>query len=209
MPLFTKGSYPDGKKASTQGLSPIEGAVLRGGRRQEARRQADRVPDHDPDDLQRRHARHPAGPGRRPDKIESWKELLNPKYKGKTALVDMPPVGVMDAAMAIESRGDLKYDDKGNMTKAEIDKTIKILIDLKKGGHFRSFWSTFDQSVNLMASGEVVIQSMWSPAVTAVRTPRHRLLLRAAQGRLSRLVRRPGADEASQRASSSTPPTNT
>jgi Spermidine/putrescine-binding periplasmic protein len=43
------------------------------------------------------------------------------------------------------------------------------MIGMKKGGHFRSFWSTFDQSVNLMASGEVVIQSMWSPAVTAVR----------------------------------------
>ena len=72
--------------------------------------------------------------------------------------------------MALESRGDFKYVDKGNMTKEEIDKTIKIMIDLKKGGHFRSFWSTFDQSVNLMASGEVVIQSMWSPAVTAVRS---------------------------------------
>src|SRR3546814_9002883 len=33
----------------------------------------------------------------------------------------------------------------------------------------RAFWKTFDESVNLMASGEVVIQSMWSPAVTAVR----------------------------------------
>ena len=56
------------------------------------------------------------------------------------------------------------------MTKAEIDKTVKIMQDLKKSGHFRSFWSNFDQSVNLMASGEVVIQSMWSPAVTAVRS---------------------------------------
>ena len=72
--------------------------------------------------------------------------------------------------MALESRGDFKYADKGNMTKAEIDKTIEIMIDLKKAGHFRAFWSTFDQSVNLMASGEVVIQSMWSPAVTAVRS---------------------------------------
>ena len=41
------------------------GDVLRGRRRQEARVQADRVPDHDPDHLQRRHARHPARPGRR------------------------------------------------------------------------------------------------------------------------------------------------
>jgi putative spermidine/putrescine transport system substrate-binding protein len=75
----------------------------------------------------------------------------------------------MDAAMAIESRGDITYGDKGNMTPEEIDKTIQILIDLKKAGHFRAFWTTFDESVNLMASGEVVIQSMWSPAVTAVR----------------------------------------
>jgi len=76
----------------------------------------------------------------------------------------------MDAAMAIESRGDLTYVDKGNMTREEIDKTIEILIDVKKSGQFRAFWSTFDESVNLMASGEVVIQSMWSPAVTAVRS---------------------------------------
>src|SRR2546426_956165 len=75
----------------------------------------------------------------------------------------------MDAAMAIESRGDIKYGDKGNMTKEEIDKTIKILIGAKKSGQFRAFWTTFDESVNLMAAGEVVIQSMWSPAVTAVR----------------------------------------
>ena len=72
--------------------------------------------------------------------------------------------------MALESRGDIKYGDKGNMTKEEIDKTIAILIDAKKAGHFRAFWTTFDESVNLMASGEVVIQSMWSPAVTAVRS---------------------------------------
>jgi putative spermidine/putrescine transport system substrate-binding protein len=44
------------------------------------------------------------------------------------------------------------------------------MMEIKRSGQFRSFWTTFDQSVNLMASGEVVIQSMWSPAVTAVRT---------------------------------------
>ena len=77
------------------------------------------------------------------------------------------------------------------MTKAEIDKTIKFLIKAKKAGQFRAFWKDFDESVNLMASGEVVIQSMWSPAVTAVRSQGHRLQLPAAQGRLSRLGRRP------------------
>ncbi len=101
--------------------------------------------------------------------IEHWNELLNPEFKGKAAIIDVPAIGIMDAALAIESRGDIKYGDKGNMTKEEIDKTIAILIDAKKSGQFRAFWTTFDESVNLMASGEVVIQSMWSPAVTAVR----------------------------------------
>ena len=56
------------------------------------------------------------------------------------------------------------------MTKEEIDKTIDFLIKAKQAGQFRAFWKSFDESVNLMASGEVVIQSMWSPAVAAVRS---------------------------------------
>ena len=84
--------------------------------------------------------------------------------------MNIPSIGIMDAAMALEARGDLKYVDKGNMTREEIDKTIDALIALKRDGQFRAFWSTFDESVNLMAAGEVVIQSMWSPAVTAVKS---------------------------------------
>ena len=168
VPIFTKGEYPDGRKVSRQGVLPYEVQYLSG---------ADAKTFHD-------------GPtkwasgipmiynadtlGIRPDlvkrEIHNWSELLNPEFKGKAAILDVPEIGIMDAAMAIESRGDLKYADKGNMTREEIDKTIAILIDAKKSGQFRAFWSTFDESVNLMASGEVVIQSMWSPAVTAVRS---------------------------------------
>src|SRR5499425_2514802 len=112
--------------------------------------------------------------GIRPDlvgrKIESWKDILDPKFKGKTSILNIPSIGIMDAAMICESAGIMKYGDKGNMTKAEIDKTIEFLIKTKKDGQFRAFWKTFDESVNLMASGEVVIQSMWSPAVSAVRS---------------------------------------
>ncbi|HEX3936002.1 MAG TPA: PotD/PotF family extracellular solute-binding protein [Xanthobacteraceae bacterium] len=112
--------------------------------------------------------------GIRPDligrPIEHWSELLNPDFKGKSALINVPSIGIMDAAMAIESAGKIKYGDKGNQTKAEIDQTIDILTAAKKNGQFRAFWTDFNESVNLMASGEVVIQSMWSPAVTAVRS---------------------------------------
>ncbi len=112
--------------------------------------------------------------GIRPDLIDgpisSWSSLLDPKFKGKAAILNIPSIGIMDAAMALEARGDMTYGDKGNMTKEEIDKTIAALIEAKRAGQFRAFWTDFNESVNLMASGEVVIQSMWSPAVTAVRT---------------------------------------
>jgi len=96
--------------------------------------------------------------------------LLNPEFKGKAAILNIPSIGIMDAALVVEASGLHKYADKGNMTKAEIDLTMKVLTDAKKAGQFRAFWQDFNESVNLMASGEVVIQSMWSPAVTAVRS---------------------------------------
>ena len=72
--------------------------------------------------------------------------------------------------MVCEAMGLVSYGDKGNMTPAEIDATMKVFTEAKKDGQFRAFWKTFDESVNLMSSGEVVIQSMWSPAVTKVRS---------------------------------------
>jgi len=167
VPIFTKGEYPDGRKVSRQGVLPYEVQYLEGVDAKSFHdgptKWASGIPMiYNADTL-----------GIRPDLVKreilNWSELLNPEFKGKAAILDVPEIGIMDAAMAIESRGDLKYADKGNMTREEIDKTIAILIDAKNSGQFRAFWSTFDESVNLMASGEVVIQSMWSPAVTAVR----------------------------------------
>lgn len=169
VPIFTTGTFPDGKPIPAQGLSPMKGGFWDG---PDAKKLAGKPTDwltmlptlFNADTL-----------GIRPDliggrdKVASWGDLLDPAYKGRSALVDYAPVGIMDVAMALEARGEVHYADKGNMTRAEIDKTIKIMEGLKQGGHFRAFWTNFDQSVNLMASGEVVIQSMWSPAVTAVR----------------------------------------
>ncbi len=111
--------------------------------------------------------------GIRPDligrPISTWAELLNPEFKGKASVLDISSIGIMDMAMVCESMGEIKYADKGNKTKAEIDKTIGIFTEAKKAGQFRAFWKSFDESVNLMSSGEVVIQSMWSPAITAVK----------------------------------------
>lgn len=112
--------------------------------------------------------------GIRPDligrPISKWSELLNPEFKGKASILDISSIGIMDMAMVVESMGEYTYPDKGNMTKEEIDMTLGIFTEAKKNGQFRAFWKSFDESVNLMASGEVVIQSMWSPAITAVKS---------------------------------------
>ncbi len=166
--LFTKSIYPDGRPASNQGTTPysVLYATDASGKAfsKTPTTYLNVVPTITNADTL----------GIRPDlvgrPVTSWADLISPDFKGKAALQDNPAIGVIDVAMAVEARGDIKYADKGNMTRDEIDKTIALMEKIKQSGQFRAFWTSFDQSVNLMASGEVVIQSMWSPAVTAVRT---------------------------------------
>jgi putative spermidine/putrescine transport system substrate-binding protein len=166
LPIFTKGEI-NGKVVSRQGISPYEAMYIS---KPDATELHEGVTDwmtflpqvYNADSM-----------GYRPDlikrEITEWKELINPEFRGKAAILDVPAIGIMDAALCFESAGEIKYGNKGNMTKSEIDFTINRLIELKKQGHFRATWTTFDQSVQLMAAGEVIIQSMWSPAVAAVR----------------------------------------
>ena len=167
-PLMTQGKYPDGREVSKQGLAPYTVIYA-------ADSEFKKVSQAPTDWLAVVPTVTNADTlGIRPDLIKrpitSWADLISPEFKGKAALQDQPSTGVIDVAMAMEASGTIKYGNKGNMTKAEIDKTISTMMEIKKSGQVRSFWTSFDQSVNLMASGEVVIQSMWSPAVTAVRT---------------------------------------
>ncbi|NQW84077.1 MAG: extracellular solute-binding protein [Alcaligenaceae bacterium] len=167
-PVITKGELQNGKKLSAQGTAPWEVLYLAGAdSRQFSKTATDFVTliptTYNADTL-----------GIRPDlikrPIESWAELLNPEFKGRAALVNIPSIGMMDAAMVVEATGQHRYADKGNMTKAEIDLTMKIMTQAKKDGQFRGFWKDFNESVTLMASGQTVIQSMWSPAVTKVKS---------------------------------------
>ena len=158
-PAFTKGEI-GGKKIGDQGTAPKKVFYIKG---QDSTEFSDEptqwvtlIPTvYNADTL-----------GIRPDligrPITNWSELLNPEFKGKASILNIPSIGIMDAAMVVESMGEYTYPDKGNMTKDEIDMTMKILTEAKKAGQFRAFWSDFNESVNLMASGEVVIQSMWS-----------------------------------------------
>ena len=131
--------------------------------------------------------------GIRPDlikrPIESWKELLNPEFKGKAAILNIPSIGIMDAAMVVEAMGQHKYADKGNMTKAEIDLTMKMMIEAKKAGQFRALLEGLQrerQPDGLGRGGDPVdvVAGRHRGALQG-----HRLHVPAAEGRLSRLGR--------------------
>ena len=72
--------------------------------------------------------------GIRPDLIKrpinSWSELLNPEFKGKACILNIPLIRDYGCLWLCEAMGDT-YPDKGNMTKAEIDLTMKILRKLR------------------------------------------------------------------------------
>jgi hypothetical protein len=61
------------------------------------------------------------------DRSIAGRELLNPEFKGKAAILDIPSIGIIDAAMVIEAAGAYKYPDEGNMTKPEIDLATNAL----------------------------------------------------------------------------------
>ncbi|MGH7119328.1 MAG: ABC transporter substrate-binding protein [Acetobacteraceae bacterium] len=165
-PLYTKGIF-DGKEVSRIGDSPIK-MMYRESR--DARTFAGKTTDwgsfvpsvFNADTL-----------GIRPDlvgrPIHTWADLISHDFRGRAAIQNIPTNGGMDAMMALQAAGVMKFGNMGDPTKAEIAGMVDQLIRLKKAGHWRALWNTFEESVNLMASGEVVIQSMWSPAVTAVK----------------------------------------
>jgi putative spermidine/putrescine transport system substrate-binding protein len=101
-------------------------------------------------------------------KTESWGWLLDPKYSGKVGIVNAPTIGLFDLALATQAQGLLNFNDIGNLSKIDLDRLFKVLIDFKRQKHFSGFWNSVPESVDFMRTGRVVIQSMFSPAVSAL-----------------------------------------
>ena len=79
-----------------------------------------------------------------------------------------PTIGIFDMALAAQARGLMSFGDIGAMTKAEVNQLFEILIEYKQRGHFNGIWNSVPQSIEFMKSGRVVIESMFSPAASAL-----------------------------------------
>ena len=99
----------------------------------------------------------------------SWSWLFDERVKGRLALVDEPAIGIFDAALAFEARGEIAFADIGNMTIAEIDRLMTLLHARQREGYFCGLWKTAAESAERMSAGRAAIQSMWSPGLSAIR----------------------------------------
>ena len=98
----------------------------------------------------------------------SWAWLFDSAAKGRLFLVDEPGIGVFDAALALEARGDMRFANIGNMSVKEIDAFMEALWVMRKDGLFGGLWKTARQAADAILSGRAGIASMWSPGAAAV-----------------------------------------
>ena len=103
-----------------------------------------------------------------PYETERWGWLFDNRYAGKVAIVNAPTIGIFDLALAAQAQGLMTFTDMGNMSRDEIDALFEIVIAKKRQGHFRGVWTSVPHSIEGMASGEVILSSMFSPAVSVL-----------------------------------------
>ncbi|MGI9334241.1 MAG: ABC transporter substrate-binding protein [Gammaproteobacteria bacterium] len=94
---------------------------------------------------------------------DSWAMLFDPEFKGRVAMQDDFGPTLTNTAIYLHESGQVEIEDRSNMSKDEVKAVAEFLIDQKNKGQFRTFWNGFQQGVDLMASGEVVMMSCWEP----------------------------------------------
>ena len=104
-----------------------------------------------------------------PGEADSWRWLIDERWRGKVAMLRDPTLGMIEAALAVEGAGILKFGDIANLSIEEIDAIITILKEKKRSGHFRGLWETYEDAAKLMERGGVVVQSIFSPAIIKLR----------------------------------------
>ena len=91
--------------------------------------------------------------------------VFDPKLKGKTAMEDAWINSAIFTAMYLKNSENAKIEQPGNLTPHELGLVMEFLIKKKKDGQFRTFWSGWEQGVQLVANQEVWAMTGWEPIV--------------------------------------------
>jgi putative spermidine/putrescine transport system substrate-binding protein len=100
----------------------------------------------------------------------SWGTLYeSEKIKGRVGLENNMYTTFCQAALYVKSKGLAPIGDVANMTPTEAKAVADYLIERKRAGQFRALWTTWEESVDMFASGEVIVANCWEPAVRELR----------------------------------------
>lgn len=95
--------------------------------------------------------------------LTSWDALFDSQFRGRAAMQNDFGPTFTNTAIYLKESGKQDIKDPSNMSAKEVDGVAGFLIDLKKKGHFRTFWDGFQNGVSLLASEEVLVSSCWEP----------------------------------------------
>ena len=97
------------------------------------------------------------------ENINTWEALFDSQFKGYSSIQNS--LGPTFTITAIYLKQSNKQDIKNpsNMTKDEIKGVCEFLIKMKKRGQFNKIWKSFNEGVELLANGEVLVSSCWEP----------------------------------------------
>ena len=101
------------------------------------------------------------------EEVNSFGALFDPKWRGNVALDDNYNAAGLKAAIYLKHAGLADIGNPTDMTPSEINTVINFLIEKKKDGQFRLLWTSFQQAVDLLVSGEVYVLDGWEPMVYA------------------------------------------
>ncbi len=90
------------------------------------------------------------------------------RTRRKTAIEDNWLTTLPMAATYMIAKGYAKIKDPSNMSPKEAKKVVDFLIHRKKQKQFRTFWTSWEEAVNLLGTREVIVANVWEPVVRAL-----------------------------------------
>jgi putative spermidine/putrescine transport system substrate-binding protein len=104
---------------------------------------------------------------KRPEQL-SWSELLNKRWRGRVALIAQAEIGLQDTANAVQAQGLMRFGNLGDPTRREIDRLVKILLAYRRQKHFFKVWTQFQEPIEWLRSGQVVVESMFAQQISSL-----------------------------------------
>lgn len=93
--------------------------------------------------------------------LTSWEALFDSQFRGRAAMQNDFGPTLTNTAIYLKQSGKQDIENPSDMSEAEVKGVCEFLIDLKKKGHFRTFWDGVQNGSDLLSSEEVLVSSCW------------------------------------------------